>query len=112
MKAIIQRVDSAEVYADGEFSGRVERGFCVLLGVREDDSEAEAELVWNVDETKAMSALPEDAAVESSRKLIIKAPGGDYMACWEFVCGFREDEAMCIYVDAESGKQCKIEEYR
>ena len=75
-------------------------------------SEAEAELVWNVDETKAMSALPEDAAVESSRKLIIKAPGGDYMACWEFVCGFREDEAMCIYVDAESGKQCKIEEYR
>ncbi len=45
MKAIIQRVDSAEVYADGEFSGRVERGFCVLLGVREDDSEAEAELL-------------------------------------------------------------------
>lgn len=45
MKAIIQRVDDAEVYADGVFSGKVERGFCILLGVREDDSEHEAELL-------------------------------------------------------------------
>ncbi|MBQ2960961.1 MAG: germination protein YpeB [Oscillospiraceae bacterium] len=74
--------------------------------------EADMELLWNIDEDSARRALPEGAEPQSTRKLIISTPGGNYLPCWEFICGFQEDERMCIYVDAESGKQCKIERCR
>ncbi len=45
MKAIIQRVDNASVTADGVFSGAVDRGFLVLLGVHSSDTAADAELL-------------------------------------------------------------------
>ena len=73
-------------------------------------SEPEAELLWNIDESKALAALPEGAEAESTRKVIMKAPGGEYLGCWELICSFQEGERMRVYVDAESGKQCKIEE--
>lgn len=73
-------------------------------------SEPEAELLWNIDENKALSTLPEGAETESTRKVIIRSPGGNYLGCWELICGFQEGERMRVYVDAESGKQCKIEE--
>ncbi len=45
MKAVIQRVTSAKVIADGSFSGSIEKGLLVLLGVHENDTKAEAELL-------------------------------------------------------------------
>ena len=39
MKAVLQRVTQATVYADGEFSGKCGRGLMILLGVAKDDSE-------------------------------------------------------------------------
>jgi len=66
--------------------------------------------LWNIDESKALSTLPEELETESTRKVIIRSPGGNYLACWELICGFQEGERMRVYVDAESGKQCKIEE--
>lgn len=45
MKAIIQRVDSASVTADGVFSGSTGCGFLVLLGVHSSDTESDAELL-------------------------------------------------------------------
>jgi len=43
MRAVIQRVSSAQVSVDGEVVGRVGRGFLVLLGIAPDDGEAEAQ---------------------------------------------------------------------
>ncbi len=39
MIAVLQRVDNAEVYADGAFSGKSDKGLFILLGVAEGDSE-------------------------------------------------------------------------
>ena len=41
MIAVIQRINSAAVYADGELSGSVGRGLYILLGVTSEDTEAD-----------------------------------------------------------------------
>lgn len=45
MKAIIQRVSSAQVDVDGKTAGKIEKGFLILLGVETDDEERDAELL-------------------------------------------------------------------
>ena len=45
MKAVIQRVSSASVKVDGNITGQIEKGFLVLLGVMEGDTEKEAALM-------------------------------------------------------------------
>ena len=45
MIAIIQRAERASVVADGVKSGSIDKGFLVLLGVNENDTAAEAELL-------------------------------------------------------------------
>ena len=42
MIAVIQRVNSAEVIADGILSGKIGKGLYILLGVEKGDSEADA----------------------------------------------------------------------
>jgi D-tyrosyl-tRNA(Tyr) deacylase len=39
MRAVVQRVSSAEVRVDGQVRGRVEHGLCVLVGVARGDAE-------------------------------------------------------------------------
>ena len=43
MRAVVQRVASASVSVDGQVSGSIDRGLLVLLGVHEDDDEANAD---------------------------------------------------------------------
>lgn len=45
MKAVIQRVLSADVRVDGKTVGKIEKGLLVLLGVMEGDTEREAALM-------------------------------------------------------------------
>ena len=45
MIAVIQRVLSATVYANGEFSGSIGKGLYILLGVEKEDNETEAMLL-------------------------------------------------------------------
>lgn len=45
MKAVIQRVLSADVKINGELKGSAQKGFLILLGVYEGDTDAEAELL-------------------------------------------------------------------
>ena len=42
MIAVLQRVNSATVYADGEFSGEIGKGLYILLGVKDGDTEADS----------------------------------------------------------------------
>ena len=42
VKAVVQRVSSAHVLVDGEVVGKIGRGLCVLLGIADNDTEAEA----------------------------------------------------------------------
>ena len=45
MIAVLQRVNSATVYADGEFSGEIGKGLYILLGVEKNDEKVDAELL-------------------------------------------------------------------
>lgn len=45
MKAVIQRVSKASVTVDGELISKIGKGYLVLLGVMDDDTEADAEVL-------------------------------------------------------------------
>ena len=45
MIAVLQRVNNATVYADGELSGSIGYGLYILLGVEKDDTERDADLL-------------------------------------------------------------------
>ena len=45
MKAVLQRVTNATVYADGEFSGQCQKGLMILLGVAKEDTDEDAFLL-------------------------------------------------------------------
>ncbi len=59
MKAVIQRVDRACVRVDGETVGECGRGFLILLGVAEGDTEAEADLLCR--KTVGLRVFPDEA---------------------------------------------------
>ena len=47
MKALVQRVSRASVTVDGEIVGRIGKGLVVLVGVRNGDSEQDAQFLAN-----------------------------------------------------------------
>ena len=69
MKAVVTRVKSASVVIDGEVHGQIGVGFLVLLGVHEQDTEAEAKKIADKicglrifeDENQKMNVNPKDA---------------------------------------------------
>ena len=42
MRAVVQRVTSAQVTVEGELCGKIDAGLCVLVGVGQNDAEADA----------------------------------------------------------------------
>ena len=73
MKAVLTRVRSASVEIDGRINGQIGRGFLVLLGVHENDTEKEAEKIADKicglrifeDENGKMNVNPVDAGAAS-----------------------------------------------
>ena len=47
MRAVVQRVTSAEVKIDGNSVGKIDKGFLVLLGVTHTDTEKDVEWLTN-----------------------------------------------------------------
>ena len=47
MKALIQRVKSADVKVDGQLVGAIDKGILLLLGVEKDDTQAKADKLLN-----------------------------------------------------------------
>ncbi|MCD8255481.1 MAG: D-tyrosyl-tRNA(Tyr) deacylase [Oscillospiraceae bacterium] len=72
MRAVLTRVKRASVTVDGQTVGSIGKGFLVLLGVAEGDSEAEADRVADricgmrifEDENGKMNISPADAGAE------------------------------------------------
>ena len=73
MRAVLTRVRSASVEIDGTINGKIGRGFLVLLGVHENDTEKEAEKIADKicglrifeDENGKMNVNPVDAGAAS-----------------------------------------------
>ena len=72
MRAVVTRVRSASVTIDGEVKSAIGKGFLVLLGVRTDDTEAEARKIADKicglrvfeDENGKMNVNPREAGAE------------------------------------------------
>lgn len=79
MKAVIQRVSSASVIADGIHAGKIEHGLLVLLGVNENDTEAEAELL-----AKKVSALRIFTDTDDKMNLSVLDVGGSVLSVSNF----------------------------
>lgn len=47
MRALLQRVTQGSVTVEGEVTGRCGQGFVILLGVGPDDTEAQAQRLWD-----------------------------------------------------------------
>ena len=47
MRAVVQRVTSAQVDIDGETVGSIGRGIVILLGIGHEDTEDQAERLWS-----------------------------------------------------------------
>lgn len=72
-------------------------------------SAEKADVNWRTDEEAAADTLPEGISAESSRKVIIKSPGGNYLPCYELSCTDDEGAPVRVYVNAGDGKQCRID---
>ena len=72
-------------------------------------SEKAVELSWQIDEDEAAATLPEGVQAISVRPLILKSPGGRCLPCWELSCAGPSEEGARVYVDAETGRQWRIE---
>lgn len=72
MKAVLTRVKNARVEIDGRINGQIGMGFLVLLGVHENDTEAQADKIADKicglrifeDENEKMNVNPKDAGAE------------------------------------------------
>lgn len=69
------------------------------------------ELSWDTDEEAALATLPEGVQAVSARPLIVKSPGGSYLACWELTIPGEDSgtPGARVYVDAGTGRQCRVE---
>src|SRR5579875_1277757 len=79
MRAIVQRVSSAEVRVGGRTIGKIGRGFAVLLGVTHDDNEADADYL--ADRIAGMRVFADAAG---KMNLALSAVGGAVLAISQF----------------------------
>ena len=104
MKAVFQRVASAEVRSEGRVTGRIGPGAVVLLGVGRTDTEAEA---VQLAEKVAKLRVFDDA--EGKMNLPIAAvPGGKFIVVSQFtLLGNTEKGNRPSYIDAAPPEQAE-----
>ncbi len=79
MRAVLQRVSSAEVSIEGRSIGRIKRGFVVLLGVARGDTEEDAAFI--ADRTLGMRVF---ADPEGKMNLALDKVGGKLLVISQF----------------------------
>jgi len=90
MRAVIQRVKSAEVSVDGRVSGKIEKGLLLLLGVGKGDSENDVSFLT--------SKIPELRIFEDESgkfNLSLKEIGGEMLVVSQFT----------LYADCRKGRR-------
>jgi D-aminoacyl-tRNA deacylase len=90
MKALLQRVSHASVTVDGAIVGQIGRGFCVLLGVTHNDTQAEAE--WLANKIAGLRLFEDEAG---KMNLGLSDVGGAVLVVSQFT----------LYGDARKGRR-------
>ncbi len=88
MRAVVQRVSRASVLSEGKLSGEIGKGFLVLLGVSQNDTEAQAELL-----ARKISGLRIFEDENEKMNLSLESVSGDILAVSNFT----------LYGDASHG---------
>ena len=79
MKAVIQRVSRASVTVDGELISEIKKGYMILLGVMDDDTREDAEILAK--KTATLRVFEDD---EGKMNLDIKQVDGEILAISQF----------------------------
>ena len=83
MRAVVQRVDKADVTVDGQVTGSVQKGLLVLLGVAEGDTEKD--LQYMVDKVTGLRIFEDE---DDKMNLSVKDVGGELLVVSQFtLCG-------------------------
>ncbi len=62
-----------------------------------------------VDEESAAAVVSSSLTIEDSRLVLTRSDGGDEALCWEFACTDGDGNPVYVFVDAEMGREVKIE---
>jgi D-tyrosyl-tRNA(Tyr) deacylase len=90
MRLLLQRVSRAEVRVDGKVVGKVERGFCLLVGFTHDDGEEQVE--WMAEKVIGLRLFGDE---EGKMNLSLEDVGGDLLVVSQFT----------LYGDARKGRR-------
>ena len=90
MRAVVQRVDSASVTIDGRVNGEIGKGFMVLVGIDENDTDKDLDYIC--DKLTGLRIF-EDEAGKMNRSII--DAGGEILLVSQFT----------LYGDARHGKR-------
>src|SRR6266851_6271270 len=90
MRAVLQRVSRAEVRADGQILSKIGRGFVVLLGVAQGDTEADAARL--ADKTLGIRIFADSAG---KMNCALAAVGGELLVVSQFT----------LLADTDSGRR-------
>ena len=70
----------------------------------------EVEANWSISADEARKKLPDSAEELSCARVILRSDGRQDTPCYEFLCAGADTERLLIYVDADRGVQCRIDE--
>lgn len=79
MRAVVQRVVKADVTVEEKVTGAIEKGLMVLLGVEDEDEEADA--VYLADKIAGLRIFEDE---DGKMNLSVKDVGGDLLAVSQF----------------------------
>jgi D-tyrosyl-tRNA(Tyr) deacylase len=90
MKALIQRVSRARVTVDGQETGAIGRGYAILLGVRQQDSQTDA--LYLAEKTAGLRIFPD---AQDKMNLSLSEVGGAVLVISQFT----------LYADTRKGNR-------
>lgn len=90
MKFLIQRVNKAQVSVDGNITGKIDKGYLVLIGIGQEDTKAEADRL-----VKKMIGLRIFSDESGKTNLSLKDVGGSLLLVSQFT----------LYADCKKGNR-------